>query len=151
MTGAEVKPICPVVPKRTGGVSSRRPAGRASPQSRAALQGDAQHAEQAARRRTRRQDDRKDDRSRGTNGGARSASTASHQGTVGISRGSRRPAEGEEMKRARLTAKARSNTGFFIVMACCALGAIALIALLVDGEIKGARVGPDIQQKAKVD
>jgi hypothetical protein len=43
------------------------------------------------------------------------------------------------------------NTGFFIVMACCALGAIALIALLVGGEIKGARVGPDIQQKAKVD
>jgi hypothetical protein len=55
------------------------------------------------------------------------------------------------MKRARLTAKARSNTGFFIVMACCALGAIALIALLVGGEIKGARVGPDIQQRAKVD
>jgi hypothetical protein len=55
------------------------------------------------------------------------------------------------MKRARLTAKARANTGFFIVMACCALGAIALIALLVGGEIKGARVGPDIQQKAKVD
>jgi hypothetical protein len=44
-----------------------------------------------------------------------------------------------------------SNKGFFILMACCALAAIALIALLVDGEIKGARVGPDIQQKAKVD
>jgi len=52
--------------------------------------------------------------------------------------------------RARLTAKARSNRVFFIVMACCALGAIALIALLVGGEIKGARVGPDIEQKAKV-
>ena len=53
--------------------------------------------------------------------------------------------------RARLTAKARSNRGFFIVMACCALGAIAMVALLVGGEIKGARVGPDIEQKAKVD
>jgi hypothetical protein len=52
--------------------------------------------------------------------------------------------------RGRLTAKARSNKGFFIVMACCALGAIALIALLVGGEIKGARVGPDIEQKAKI-
>ena len=55
------------------------------------------------------------------------------------------------MKRARIKPQARSNTGFFIVMACCGLGAIALIALLVSGEIKGARVGPDIQQKAKVD
>jgi hypothetical protein len=52
---------------------------------------------------------------------------------------------------ARLTAKARSNRWFFIVMACCALGAIAMTALLVGGEIKGARVGPDIEQKAKVD
>jgi hypothetical protein len=43
-----------------------------------------------------------------------------------------------------------SNKGFFIFMACCALGAIAMIALLVGGEIKGARVGPDIEQKAKV-
>ena len=49
------------------------------------------------------------------------------------------------------TAKRPSNKGFFIVMACCALGAIALIALLVGGEIKGARVGPDIEHKAKVD
>jgi hypothetical protein len=48
-------------------------------------------------------------------------------------------------------AKPPSNKGFFIIMACCALGAIALIALLVGGEIKGARVGPDIEQKAKVD
>jgi hypothetical protein len=53
--------------------------------------------------------------------------------------------------RGRLTAKAPSNRGFFILMACCALGAIALIALLVGGEIKGARVGPDIEHKAKVD
>ena len=49
------------------------------------------------------------------------------------------------------TAKPPSNKGFFIIMACCALGAIALIALLVGGEIKGARVSPDIEQKAKVD
>ena len=49
------------------------------------------------------------------------------------------------------TASPPSNKGFFIVMACCALGAIAMIALLVGGEIKGARVGPDIEQKAKVD
>jgi hypothetical protein len=44
-----------------------------------------------------------------------------------------------------------SNKGFFILMACCAFGAIAMIALLVGGEIKGARVGPDIEHKAKVD
>jgi hypothetical protein len=43
-----------------------------------------------------------------------------------------------------------SNKGFFIFMACCALGAVALIALLVGGEIKGARVAPDIEQKAKI-
>ena len=49
------------------------------------------------------------------------------------------------------TEKPSKNKGFFIIMACCALGAIALIALLVGGEIKGARVGPDIEQKAKVD
>jgi hypothetical protein len=48
-------------------------------------------------------------------------------------------------------AKPPSNRGFFILMACCALGAIAMIALLVGGEIKGARVGPDIEHKAKVD
>lgn len=45
-------------------------------------------------------------------------------------------------------AKPASNKGFFIIMACCALGAITMIALLVGGEIKGARVGPDIEQKA---
>jgi hypothetical protein len=49
------------------------------------------------------------------------------------------------------TEKRSSNKVFFILMACCALGAIAMIALLVSGEIKGARVGPDIQQKAKAD
>jgi hypothetical protein len=43
-----------------------------------------------------------------------------------------------------------SNKGFFIFMACCALGAVAMIALLVGGEIKGARVAPDIEQKAKI-
>jgi hypothetical protein len=43
-----------------------------------------------------------------------------------------------------------SNKGFFIFMACCALGAVAMIALLVSGEIKGARVAPDIEQKAKI-
>jgi hypothetical protein len=42
-----------------------------------------------------------------------------------------------------------SNRGFFIFMACCALGAIVMVALLVGGEIEGARVGPDIVQKAK--
>jgi hypothetical protein len=43
-----------------------------------------------------------------------------------------------------------SNKGFFIFMACCALGAVAMIALLISGEIKGARVAPDIEQKAKI-
>jgi hypothetical protein len=37
-----------------------------------------------------------------------------------------------------------SNKGFFIFMACCATGAVAMIALLVAGEIKGARVAPDL-------
>ena len=54
------------------------------------------------------------------------------------------------MLRGKQTAKPPSNKGFFILMACCALGAIAMIALLVGGEIKGARVGPDIEQKAKI-
>jgi hypothetical protein len=43
-----------------------------------------------------------------------------------------------------------SNKGFFIFMACCAFGAVAMIALLVGGEIKGARVAPDIEHKAKI-
>jgi hypothetical protein len=47
--------------------------------------------------------------------------------------------------------KPSSNRVFFIIMVCCALGAIAMIALLVGGEIKGPRVGPDIEQKTKVD
>ena len=42
-----------------------------------------------------------------------------------------------------------SNKGFFIFMACCALAAAVMVALLVGGEIEGARVGPDIVQKAK--
>jgi hypothetical protein len=42
-----------------------------------------------------------------------------------------------------------SNRGFFIFMACCALGAIVMVALLVGGEIEGARVGPDLVQKVK--
>ena len=41
-----------------------------------------------------------------------------------------------------------SNKGFFIFMACCALGAVALIALLISGEIQGPRVAPDIAPKA---
>ena len=43
-----------------------------------------------------------------------------------------------------------SNKGFFIFTACCATGAVAMIALLVAGEIKGARVAPDIEHKAKL-
>ena len=39
--------------------------------------------------------------------------------------------------------------GFWIIMTCCALGAITLIALLIGGEIKGARVGPNIEHKSK--
>ena len=42
-----------------------------------------------------------------------------------------------------------SNKGFFIFMACCALGAIVLVALLVTGEIQGERVAPDIAPKAR--
>jgi hypothetical protein len=42
-----------------------------------------------------------------------------------------------------------SNRGFFIFMACCALGAVILIALLVTGEIQGEKVAPDIAPKAK--
>jgi len=43
-----------------------------------------------------------------------------------------------------------SNKGFFIFMACCATGAVAMIALLVAGEIKGARVAADIEHKAEI-
>src|SRR5260370_7536306 len=43
-----------------------------------------------------------------------------------------------------------SNKGFFIFIACCATGAVAMIAFLVAGEIKGARVAPDIEHKAKI-
>ena len=45
----------------------------------------------------------------------------------------------------RLRASPPSNKGFFIFMACCALGAIVLVALLVSGDIRGTRVGPDIE------
>jgi hypothetical protein len=34
-------------------------------------------------------------------------------------------------------------------MACCALGAVLMITLLVTGKIKGERVAPDIPPKAK--
>jgi hypothetical protein len=43
-----------------------------------------------------------------------------------------------------------SNKGSFIFMACCAAGAVAMIVLLVGGEIKGARVAPNIEHKAKI-
>jgi hypothetical protein len=43
----------------------------------------------------------------------------------------------------------QSNKGFFAFMACCALGAMAMVALLVSGAIKGERVAPDIAPKAK--
>src|SRR6266436_3719172 len=76
----------------------------------------------------------------------------------------RAEAEGEEMMamqayaaKAKVTdarkvraAQLPSNKGFFIFMACCATGAVAMISLLVAGEIKGARVAPDIEHKAKI-
>jgi hypothetical protein len=43
-----------------------------------------------------------------------------------------------------------SNKGLFIFTACCALGAVAMTALLRGGEIKGARAVPDIEHKAKI-
>jgi hypothetical protein len=42
-----------------------------------------------------------------------------------------------------------SNKDFFIIMACCALGAIGMLALLVSGEIAGERVAPNIEHKVK--
>ncbi len=42
-----------------------------------------------------------------------------------------------------------SNKGFFIIMGCCALGAIILVALLIGGEVQGPRVAPDIEHKTK--
>jgi len=39
--------------------------------------------------------------------------------------------------------------GFWIFMACCALGAITLVALLIGGEIQGERVGPNIERQSK--
>ena len=39
--------------------------------------------------------------------------------------------------------------GFWIFMACCALGAIILVALLIGGQIQGERVGPNIERNSK--
>jgi hypothetical protein len=39
--------------------------------------------------------------------------------------------------------------GFWIFMACCALGAITMVALLVGGEIQGERVGPNIGHQSE--
>jgi hypothetical protein len=36
-----------------------------------------------------------------------------------------------------------------IFMACCALGAITLVTLLIGGEIQGKRVGPNIEHQSK--
>ena len=38
---------------------------------------------------------------------------------------------------------------FWIFMACCGLGAITLIVLLIGGEIQGERVGPNIEHQSK--
>jgi hypothetical protein len=38
---------------------------------------------------------------------------------------------------------------FWIFMACCAVGAITLIALLLGGEIQGERVGPNMEHQSK--
>ena len=37
--------------------------------------------------------------------------------------------------------------GFWIFMACCALGAVTFVALLIHGEIQGQRVAPNIEHK----
>jgi hypothetical protein len=55
--------------------------------------------------------------------------------------------QGEEMK-ARHNA-GPSNRGYFIFAGGCVLAAIVLIALIVHGEVRGTRVAPDIEQKAK--
>lgn len=39
--------------------------------------------------------------------------------------------------------------GFWVFMACCALGAITFVALLIGGEIQGERVGPNIEHHSK--
>jgi hypothetical protein len=39
--------------------------------------------------------------------------------------------------------------GFWIFIACCAIGAIALVALLLGGEIQGERVGPNIEHQSR--
>lgn len=46
-------------------------------------------------------------------------------------------------------ARPSSNRIFWIIMACCAVGAITLIALLLSGEIEGERVVPNIEHKSK--
>ena len=38
--------------------------------------------------------------------------------------------------------------GFWILMACCAIGAIAMVGLLIGGEIQGPQVG-HIEHKSK--
>src|SRR5260221_13143470 len=86
---------------------------------------------------------------------SRVESTRADTGRPGNRCSRRAEAEGEEMSdgdaslrkaKAKVTdarkvrpAQLPSNRGFFIFMACCATGAVAMIALLVVGEIKGAR------------
>jgi hypothetical protein len=37
---------------------------------------------------------------------------------------------------------------FWLFMACCGLGAITLVVLLIGGEIQGERVAPNIEQQS---
>jgi hypothetical protein len=46
-------------------------------------------------------------------------------------------------------AAASPGWGFWIFMACCGLGAITLVVLLIGGEIQGERVGPNIERQSK--
>ncbi len=45
----------------------------------------------------------------------------------------------------------RTGRALWIVMACCALGAITFIALLLGGEIEGARVAPSLDHATQPD
>jgi hypothetical protein len=45
--------------------------------------------------------------------------------------------------------KPQSHSGFFVFLACTTLAAVAMVALLLTGEIQGEGVGPDIAFKTK--
>ena len=67
-------------------------------------------------------------------------------GDASLRKGKTKVIDARKVRAAQLPSK----KGFFIFTACCATGAVAMIALLVAGEIEGARVAPDIEHRVKL-